>query len=63
MGIGAFQSAFQLGLFLNPLIVVWLEQHGAGSRAAAVGWLSWAVLGLAAMAALTAVAGLRHGRR
>ncbi len=60
MGIGAFQSAFQLGLFLNPLIVVWLEQHGAGSRAAAVGWLSWAVLGLAAMAAL---AGLRHGRR
>jgi len=60
MGIGAFQSAFQFGLFLNPLIVVGLEQHGAGSRAGAVGWLSWAVLGLAALAA---VVGLRHGRR
>lgn len=60
MGIGAFQSAFQFGLFLNPVLVVWLEQHGAGSRAGAVGWLSWAVLGLAVLAA---VLGVRRAQR
>lgn len=60
MGIGAFQSSFQFGLFLNPMLVVWIEKTFAGSRAVAVGWVGWAVLGLALLAV---VSGLRHGRR
>jgi len=60
MGIGAFQSALQFGMFLNPMLVVWLEKTVTGSRAAAVGGLGLAALVLAALAIL---GGLRHGRR
>jgi len=60
MGIGAFQSAFQFGLFLNPVLVVWLEQTVAGTRAAAVGDVGWAVLALAVLAVLV---GVSRGKR
>lgn len=60
-GVGAFQSCFQLGLFLNPILVVWLEKSGgAGNRAGAIGWVGWAALALAAVVLIT---GARRGQR
>lgn len=60
-GVGAFQSCFQLGLFINPLLVVWLEKGGgAATRAGAVGWVGWAAMGLAGG---LLILGVRRGRR
>ncbi len=60
-GVGAFQSCFQLGLFINPVLVVWLEKSGgAHTRAGAVGWVGWGVLALAVVMLL---AGVRRGQR
>lgn len=50
MGVGAFQSCFTLGLFVNPLIIVGLEKLLAVSRANVVGLVGWVMLALAAVA-------------
>ncbi|MBE2245006.1 MAG: MFS transporter [Burkholderiaceae bacterium] len=56
MGVGAFQSCQFLGMFLNPILIVWLEKSvSGGQRAQAVG-LVGAVLG--ALAAVALVSGL-----
>ncbi len=60
-GVGAFQSSFQLGLFINPILVVWLEKHGANTRAGAVGWVGWVSLALAVVVLI--VGGWRRGQR
>jgi hypothetical protein len=59
MGVGAFQSCFTLGLFVNPLIIVGLEKLLAVSRAHVVGLVGWVMLALAAIAL---VAGLMTRR-
>jgi MFS family permease len=61
MGIGAFQSCLQLGMFINPMLVVWMEKHLAGSRAGAVGDVGAAVLGLGLLALVAGFTG--RGRR
>ncbi|HSI56436.1 MAG TPA: MFS transporter [Ideonella sp.] len=50
MGVGAFQSCFTLGLFLNPLIIVGLEKLLAVPRAQVVGLVGMALLALAVVA-------------
>ncbi|NDY93828.1 MFS transporter [Ideonella livida] len=57
MGIGAFQSCLQLGMFINPMLVVWMEKNGAGSRAGSVGYVG---LGVLVLCALALIAGLRR---
>ncbi len=59
MGVGAFQSCFTIGLFVNPIIIVGLEKLLAVSRANVVGLVGWAMLALAGVALL---AGLKHRR-
>lgn len=49
-GIGAYQSCFFFGFFINPLIVVGLEKQLAAPRAAAVGTIGVLLLALAALA-------------
>jgi len=61
MGIGAYQSCFFFGLFINPLLVVGLEKVFGSSRAAAVGDVGVALLGLAVVALIAAL--LRRGGR
>jgi len=52
MGVGAFQSCFTLGLFLNPLIIVGLEKLLLVSRANVVGLVGFVMLALAGVALL-----------
>ena len=59
MGVGAFQSCFTLGLFVNPIIIVGLEKLLAVSRANVAGLVGWVMLALAAFAL---VAGLMTRR-
>lgn len=57
MGTGAFQSAQFFGMFINPVLVVGLQDHLQGSRASAVACVGTALLGLALAALLV---GLRR---
>ena len=52
MGVGAFQSCFTIGLFVNPIIIVGLEKLLLVPRAHVVGLVGWAMLALAAVALL-----------
>ncbi|SDP61695.1 Predicted arabinose efflux permease, MFS family [Rhodoferax sp. OV413] len=61
MGVGAFQSCFTLGLFLNPLIIVGLEKFLHVPRAEVVGLVGFVLLVLALIALLSGVLG-RRGR-
>jgi len=54
-GIGAYQSCFFLGIFVNPLIVVGLEKQLAATRALAVGSIGMVLLALAVVALASAV--------
>jgi hypothetical protein len=38
MGVGAYQSCMFLGMFLNPILIVWVEKNMVGSRTLAVGF-------------------------
>lgn len=60
MGVGAFQSCFTIGLFVNPIIIVGLEKLLAVSRANVVGLVGWVLLGLAVVALLAGVAKRRE---
>lgn len=60
-GVGAYQSCFFFGLFINPVLVVGLEKATGGTRAAAVGDVGLVLLGLAAVALAAAL--LRRGGR
>jgi len=55
MGVGAFQSCFTLGLFLNPLIIVGLEKFLVVPRAEVIGLVGFVLLVLAAIALLSGV--------
>ncbi len=55
MGVGAFQSCFTLGLFLNPLIIVGLEKSLLVSRADVVGLVGFVMLALACVALVSGV--------
>lgn len=59
MGVGAFQSCFTIGLFVNPIIIVGLEKLLAVSRANVVGLVGWVLLALAAIALLVGVTNRR----
>ena len=59
MGVGAFQSCFTIGLFVNPIIIVGIEKLLAVTRANVVGLVGWVMLALAVVALL---AGLRRRR-
>lgn len=59
MGVGAFQSCFTLGLFLNPLIIVGLEKFLHVPRAEVVGLVGFVLLALALIAMLSGVLGKR----
>jgi hypothetical protein len=50
VGVGALQSCFTIGLFVNPIIVVGFEKLLAVSRADVVGLVGWVLLALAAIA-------------
>ncbi len=50
MGIGAFQSCFNLGMFLNPLMIVGLEKQLVVPRAEVVSLFGWALVALAVVA-------------
>lgn len=50
MGVGAFQSCFNLGMFLNPLLIVGLEKGLLQPRSQVVAYLGGALLLLAALA-------------
>lgn len=50
MGVGAFQSCFNLGMFLNPLLIVGLEKNLLQPRSQVVAYLGSALLLLAALA-------------
>ena len=54
-GTGAYQSCYFLGIFVNPLLVVWLDGQ-YGGRAAAVGIVGIAVFVLAALVAVVGLA-------
>ena len=60
VGVGAYQSGFFFGLFINPLLVVGLEKSLAGTRAAAVADVGAVLLALGAVALVVAL--LRRGR-
>lgn len=58
-GNGAFQSCLFFGQFINPIVVVALQEAVGGPRVAAVGAMGW-VLAAMGLVALT-VAALRKG--
>jgi len=60
-GTGAYQSCLFLGMFLNPILVVWLEKQFHGSRATGIGLVGGTILGLAVLALVLAL-GKRHAR-
>ena len=60
MGTGAFQSCLFLGMFSNPILIVWLEKHLGGARALAVGLEGQVLMALGVVALLV---GLTRGRR
>ncbi|MCA0242157.1 MAG: MFS transporter [Proteobacteria bacterium] len=60
MGTGAFQSCLFFGMFINPVLVVWLEKALGGARALAVGVEGQVLLVLGAVALLAGL--LRRGR-
>lgn len=60
LGTGAFQSCLFFGMFINPVLIVGLEKQLVAPRAHAVGIEGAALLGLAAVAAIAALA--RRGR-
>jgi MFS family permease len=37
MGTGAFQSCLFFGMFVNPILIVWMEKNLGGARALAIG--------------------------
>ena len=57
LGTGAFQSCLFFGMFVNPVLIVALEKHFDGSRAAGIGFVGFVLVALAIVAGLT---GLRH---
>ncbi|MDE2372503.1 MAG: MFS transporter [Burkholderiales bacterium] len=57
MGTGAFQSCLFFGMFVNPVLIVALEKHFDGSRAAGIGGVGFVLVALAVVAGVT---GLRH---
>lgn len=59
-GIGAYQSCFFFGFFVNPLIVVGLEKQLAAPRAAAVGLIGGVLLALALLALASGVLARRR---
>jgi len=50
MGTGAFQSCLFFGMFVNPILIVWLEQHLGGARALAIGLEGQMLMGLGVIA-------------
>ncbi len=60
IGTGAFQSCLFFGMFLNPILIVWLEKQLGGARALAIGLEGQVLLGLGLVA--LAVGLLRRGR-
>ena len=60
MGAGAFQSCLCLGMFVNPILIVWLEKQLGGARALAIGLEGQVLI---ALGALALAAGLLSRRR
>lgn len=60
MGTGAFQSCLFFGMFINPVLLVWLEKQQGGVRAQAVGLEGLVLLALGVVA--LAVGLLRKAR-
>jgi len=52
MGTGAFQSCLFFGMFVNPILIVWLEKHLGGARALAIGLEGQVLVGLGVLALL-----------
>lgn len=52
MGVGAYQSCMFLGMFINPILIVWIEKNAMGARSLAVGFEGrvMLVLGIIALA-------------
>jgi MFS family permease len=50
MGTGAFQSCLFFGMFVNPILIVWLEKHLGGARALAIGLEGQVLMGLGVIA-------------
>ena len=52
MGTGAFQSCLFFGMFVNPILIVWLEKHLGGARALAIGLEGQVLMALGVLALL-----------
>jgi MFS family permease len=50
MGTGAFQSCLFFGMFVNPILIVWLEKYLGGARALAVGLEGQVLIALSLLA-------------
>lgn len=60
-GNGAFQAALFFGVFLNPLLVVGLQERMGGTRAAAVAVIGMVLMVLAGVALVVAILGRQRG--